>query len=243
MDFIVGQHVDKELRAKYTTDYYLGGIDAGRKYGAAGSDAFKAGGIDGRYARFLRSLPLKNKTVLDIGCGRGDIVCGAAKKALHVTGIDYSQAAVNLAKQRCAGLKNVQLYCANAGEDWERRQGWDIIFMLDVIEHIAEPEITLVYHKAYRLLHEDGILIIDTPLYESKTDRDKGDDIPATMGMHCNKQTRDSLQLDLRNHGFRKYSIHVWGKGRFDWRIQLYAMSIKPQTLAWQAYEVLRSGP
>ena len=175
---------------QYTRDYYLGAIDAetGKKYGAAGAEAFKAGKIDGRYMRFLRTLPLKGKTVVDIGCGRGDIVRAAAMRARRVTGIDYSVDSCYLAGQATSHLPNVRISWLDITKFQLIRQH-EVIFMLDVIEHIPQKDMAKVYWMIYRALKDDGVLIIDTPMYKSRDAKDSSDAIPATQGMHCNKQT------------------------------------------------------
>jgi 2-polyprenyl-3-methyl-5-hydroxy-6-metoxy-1,4-benzoquinol methylase len=221
---------------KYTREYYLGGIDAptGRKYGAAGAEAFKAGKIDGRYMRFLRTLPLKDRTVLDLGCGRGEIVRGAARRAGLVIGCDYSWPAVELARDSTKWLTwcNIFIYHNDAVTFLRRdKDDYDIIFMLDVIEHIPKEDMEKIYWMIYRSLKPDGVLIIDTPIYKSRDATDSSDAIPATQGMHCNKQTRENLYLDLWRRGFKKYSFHVWYKGKWSFKMWLYAMSIWPQTM------------
>lgn len=64
------------VKEKYTKDYFLGSTDkeTNEAYGAAGAESFKSGRVDKRYTRYLTFLNLKDKEVLDIGCGRGDVV-------------------------------------------------------------------------------------------------------------------------------------------------------------------------
>ena len=237
--------------ARYTRAYFLGGIDSetGQKYGAAGAEAFKKGKVDGRYMRFLRTLPLKGRRVLDLGCGRGDIIRGTVRKATWVTGIDYSKDACILANKMCVdhGSVNVTLHCGNIDTfEFICKDGtpyrWDIIFLLDVIEHLKqEPTKYLpytfepgLYLRIWRGLKPSGILIIDTPIYKSKDYTDSSDLIPATQGMHCNKQTKKSLIADLTSHGFRMYSINIWGKGRWSYKIWMYAQSVRMLSFLWK---------
>jgi 2-polyprenyl-3-methyl-5-hydroxy-6-metoxy-1,4-benzoquinol methylase len=226
---------------QYTRDYYLGAIDAetGKRYGAAGAEAFKGGKVDGRYMRFLRTLPLKGKDVLDVGCGRGDILRACCGKVRSALGIDYSFSACVLAISATSGHEEIDIRCKSI-LDMETPKQFDIIFLLDVIEHIPQKDMAKVYWMVYRSLRGDGVLILDTPMYKSPDDKDSSDTIPATQGMHCNKQTKDSLYLDLWARGFKKYSHNVWYKGRFSFRMWLYAKSIWPQTLLWKVGQVLK---
>lgn len=228
---------------KYTRDYFLGAVDAetGKRYGAAGAEAFKRGKVDGRYMRFLRTLPLKGKDVLDLGCGRGDVARVTAKRADYVWAIDYSYAACQLTREATYYCDNVDVQwvsIVNLFNWWPADEVYDIIFLLDVIEHI--PQMNEVYSNLKQWLKPNGILIIDTPIYKSRDDKDSSDLIPSTQGMHCNKQTKQGLISDLTSHGFQMYSLNVWGKGRFSVRIWLYSMSVKIQTFLWKVGKVVK---
>ena len=75
-------------------------------------------------------------TVLDIGCGRGYVAAELAKVAGHVTGIDQYVPAEPPAP-------NVQLtgWDLDRGEFPVEVSRFDQIFMLDVIEHLHDPEV------------------------------------------------------------------------------------------------------
>lgn len=53
-------------------------------------------------------------------------------------------------------------------------------------------------------------------------------------GTFVNKQTKESLCGDLKSHGFRMYCLNVWGKGKWSWKIWLYAQSVRVQTFLWK---------
>ena len=214
------------LKKKYTKKYFLGSIDkkTNKVYGVAGFESFKNGHINERYERLLSNLHLKGKVVLDIGCGRGEVVNYCAKKgAKIIIGIDFSEYAIKIASKLNRDNSNVKLIKLEA-KDIKFRDKFDIIFMLDVIEHIPDKEMQLIYSKIYSALKNKGILILNTPFFKSLEYKDHSDFIPAVCGMHCNKQTEEKLNADLINHKFKKYSIDVWGKSdKFSLRIFLYA--------------------
>lgn len=231
------------VKEKYTKDYFLGSTDkeTNEAYGAAGAESFKSGGIDRRYTRYLTFLNLKDNAVLDIGCGRGDVVHYCAKAGSKmVFGIDFSKDAINIAADFNAGYPNVKLIQMEA-TDIDFHEVFDIVFLLDVIEHIPDKEMQVVYRKIYSALKNNGLLILNTPFYKSSADKDSSDLVPATSGMHCNKQTKQNLNKDLIKNGFRKYSSDVWSKSdRFSLSVFLYAMSIFPQTLLWMLSDKIR---
>ena len=60
--------------------------------------------------------PLKNKRVLDIGCGGGILSESMARAGATVTGIDLSQAAIDVARLHAmeAGIDQVSYECCSA---------------------------------------------------------------------------------------------------------------------------------
>ncbi|BCY10382.1 bifunctional 2-polyprenyl-6-hydroxyphenol methylase/3-demethylubiquinol 3-O-methyltransferase UbiG [Actinoplanes sp. L3-i22] len=47
---------------------------------------------------------VRGPKVLDLGCGTGDLACTLARRGYHVTGIDISPTAIDLARKKAAGL-------------------------------------------------------------------------------------------------------------------------------------------
>ena len=202
------------LKDKYTKQYFLGSIDkkTNKIYGVTGFENFKHQRVDKRYVKFLRNLNLHGKVVLDIGCGRGEVVNYCAKRgAKRVVGIDFSKDAIGIASEFNRDNSNVELIEMEA-IDINFKNVFDVVFMLDVIEHIPDEEMQVIYPKVYSALKKNGMLILHTPIFKSPKDKDGSDFIPAVSGMHCNKQTREKLNNDLIKHKFRKYSLNVWSR-------------------------------
>ncbi len=212
------------LKEKYTREYFLGtnDVDKSEKRSVAGFDSFRKGQIDQRYVPFLRHLPVKGKSVLDIGCGRGEIVNFCAQQgARQVTGIDFSPNAIEITRELTQGLENIELIEIEA-VDMDFQDRFDVVFALDVVEHIPDAEMQQVYDRVYEALRPGGIFIVHTPIFEPGHFEQDTDHIPEVSGMHCNKQTKESLEGDLKKHGFEKYSLWVWhrkGEKRLGWFI------------------------
>lgn len=202
------------LKEKYTKEYFLGAVDkeTNKIYGVDGFESFKKGHIDKRYLRFLRFLDIEAKEILDIGCGRGEVVNYCARKGTRkVVGTDFSEDAVRIASELNKSNPNAEIIEMEA-KDIIFENKFDIIFMLDVIEHITDEEMQGIYPRVYRALKKNGMLILNTPIFSSTNSHDESDRIPATKGIHCNKQTKEKLSDDLLKYNFRKYTINVWRK-------------------------------
>ncbi len=84
---------------------------------------------------------LKGKTVIDIGCGGGILAESMAKKGATVTGIDMSEAALNVAKlhQHESGV-SVDYRLITAEEmALEQPNQYDIVTCLEMLEHVPDP--------------------------------------------------------------------------------------------------------
>ena len=119
--------------------------------------------------RMARSVALADLSpgmrVLDIGCGRGEIVLHAARRGAEVVGIDYSPACLRLTRQtlRLAPREaRIALGCADATALPFADGAFDRIFLLDIVEHLHDWQLRLVLREAYRLLSKEGYLILHT---------------------------------------------------------------------------------
>lgn len=150
------------IRQTYTTNYYTqdcGGFDAykrnqGKKLEDPRLQAVAA----------IASLK-KSGSVIDIGCGRGELTYYLAKQGFTVTAIDYSQSAIDLAEQCFASddelKQKVQFHCDNCCT--VKLSGkYDLALASDVIEHLAFQEVEALYQKVAQFLNSDGLFIVHT---------------------------------------------------------------------------------
>ena len=149
--------------AEYDEAYFLCASEGYREFAA--SRGRRLG------PRFRKALSLAKvqpgQRVLDIGCGRGELVIHSALRGARAVGIDYSETAVAIAREALASHPpDVQERAAFALMD-ARRLGFadasfDTAFMTDVIEHLAPPELATVLSEARRVLRPGGRLVVHT---------------------------------------------------------------------------------
>ena len=114
------------------------------------------------FKRHLSTLSQKKLNVLDIGGGTGslcDIIKDTDSRVAQTQIVDIDTTAEKIAIQ-----KGHQYFCGRI-EDFETDQQYDVILMLNLIEHVANP--AMVLKKAGKLLSKDGIILIQTPNYQS----------------------------------------------------------------------------
>jgi 2-polyprenyl-6-hydroxyphenyl methylase / 3-demethylubiquinone-9 3-methyltransferase len=105
---------------------------------------------------------ITEKKVLDVGCGAGLLSEAMAKVSADVTGIDLSQAAIQVAKQHAEKKRVLVNYQCIAIEDLAETQpaSFDVITCLEMLEHVPDPA-AIIKHCA-TLLKPAGKLFIST---------------------------------------------------------------------------------
>ena len=99
-------------------------------------------------------------SVLDVGCGNGNISIYLGSKGLKVTGIDLSADAIRHA-QANNSFKHVDFHVKDAEKLIYESKQYDVIICSEVLEHLHEPERLL--KEIYTLLKDRGKLIITVP--------------------------------------------------------------------------------
>jgi 2-polyprenyl-3-methyl-5-hydroxy-6-metoxy-1,4-benzoquinol methylase len=158
-------------------------------------------------ARALRRVPLEALahrtagTVLDVGCGRGDLGEALLRRGWRVSGIDPSPSACALAEARgiaahVGTLESVPL----------EEQSFDAAVMTHSLEHVVDPRGDL--GRVWRLLRPGGTLVISLPNFGSWQRRRFGADwFPLELPRHRTHFTRDSLERALTGEGFEIVSL------------------------------------
>ena len=169
--------------------------------------------------------------VLDVGCGRGEILHHCAELGAQAYGMDYALVAAQMAQRLATGdgeERNAAYVClADAKQLPFSATSFDRVLMFDLVEHLHPWELDQALAEARRVLRPDGRLIIHTApnvyynryaypvvrfvrtLMNQKTNypRDPRAIVPANLDVHVNEQSAWSLWWVLRRAGFR---ARVW---------------------------------
>lgn len=116
----------------------------------------RAGAPDGESA-----TPLKNLSLVDIGCGGGLISEPMARLGANVSGIDASPTNIAVAQLHAANAGVTVDYRATTAEQLALEgQQFDVVLALEIIEHVAD--IGLFYDAICNLVKPGGLLILST---------------------------------------------------------------------------------
>lgn len=106
-------------------------------------------------------------TILDVGCGRGEILRHCAQLGAAAYGIDYAEVAVSLSQNVIQPLQGITPgKTAVAQADAKKLPfpdaAFDRVLMFDVVEHLHPWELHEAMLEVHRVLKPDGRFIIHT---------------------------------------------------------------------------------
>ncbi len=187
----------------------------GRELSRRLRDAFAVAGIE------------PEMRVLDVGCGRGEILRHCTRLGAEAHGIDYSAAAVDMSRRALVEREAAGVYQADAKWLPFADGVFDRVLLFDIVEHLHPWELDQALREARRVLRPGGRLVIHTapnvwydryayPVVRlvrilmgqgANYPKDPRAIIPANVDVHVNEQSALSLWRLLRRHGFR---ARVW---------------------------------
>lgn len=116
-------------------------------------------------SRLVKSIPLQNKKILEIGFGAGEMLNWFHRKGGLVTGVDFSESAREATNDRLKSevLNDIELYV-----DFKHlnKKSFDVVCAFEVLEHIEDDKTAINYWLEY--LKPGGSLIISVPAHMSK---------------------------------------------------------------------------
>lgn len=168
----------------------------------------KVRGAKGTGALFGKFLPLVRGSqegpvaILDLGCGRGELLYLLAQDpTVEAFGLDFSSAAVE-ASRKLLEREDRVICGSSADSTLFEANSFDVICMMDVVEHLPPADLLQTLSNVNSWLKPGGRLVIHTfptlGLHQGyrlflkllgKTDALKELD-----GIHCNVQTRKRLR-------------------------------------------------
>lgn len=206
---------------EYTKEYYEKVCD--------GYDLFRQS--LGKLVPARLSIPLQLATimpgtrVIDIGCGRGEVLYHVALRGGQVWGIDYAYEAVTIAQETLEKVlpenlhRRVRIYQGDATNLSFASNTIDYVFLLDVVEHLYPEPLDQTFREIFRVLKPGGEVIVHTmpnlwyyhygyPIYRLLQSL-RGNKLPANprdrwpySHLHVNEQTPLGLKRTIQKAGF-----------------------------------------
>jgi len=142
---------------------------------------------------------------LDFGAGDGDLLKALIQKGYATAAYEPVQAR---ASRFPADIADHPKYLGQVRDGWPER--FDVVLMIEVIEHILEQDLADVVRQVKSLLTDDGTLIVTTPNTEDLELAAAYCPQCETLfhrWQHLRSLTAESLQALLAQHGFECLSL------------------------------------
>jgi len=130
----------------------------------------------------------KNNTILDVGCGRCEVLTAFGQLGLDISGVDASERIRGFAPKEISKLEILDFSKENFPFNDNE---FDVVFTKSVIEHIHEP--THFMKEILRILKPGGVFISLTPEWASQMKTFYDD--PTHVHPYQPKGVRDLLTL------------------------------------------------
>jgi ubiquinone/menaquinone biosynthesis C-methylase UbiE len=166
--------------------------------------------------------------VLDVGCGRGEILRHVTKLGARAYGVDYAEVAVKLSREATRDEPTpIGVYRTDAKRLPYPDGTFDRILMFDVVEHLFPWELDASLKDIQRVLKPQGMIVVHTAPnrwydqyaypFVRGVRRLQGKKYPANpralnveanVEVHVNEQSIVSLGQYLKRAGFTQ--VKVW---------------------------------
>jgi ubiquinone/menaquinone biosynthesis C-methylase UbiE len=208
----------------YTEEYFLNACEGYEEFAESQGER-----LSRRLSEAFAYAEVKpGMKVLDVGCGRGEILRHVTRLGARAYGIDYAEVAVQLSREATRDEPNpIGVYRSDAKHLPYPDDTFDRILMFDVVEHLFPWELDAALSDIQRVLKPGGMIVVHTapnrwydryayPVVrwvrglqgQKYPANPRALNVAANVEVHVNEQDIRSLRRYLRRAGFRK--INVW---------------------------------
>lgn len=156
-----------------------------------------------QFRDFVAKFSLKDKNILEVGCGGGEYLSLMKECAANSSGIEYSD---SLVKKCAEGGLNVSKGFVEDSSYIVNNAPFDAFFMISSLEHLPDPNKTL--RGIYNNLTDGGVGIVEVPNFDMIL---RNNLFSEFMRDHLFYFTRETLVVLLNLNGFEVIKCNeVW---------------------------------
>ena len=138
---------------------------------------------------------IKKDKILDLGCGRGEFLKLLKEKGFkELIGVDLNP-------QMTKEIKNIKIYNEDIIEFLKKleNKSFNVIVSFHLVEHIEFEKVLELIKEAFRVLSDDGILIIETPNPENIK--------VATQNFYIDPTHKNPIPIELLKFSFEYFGF------------------------------------
>jgi SAM-dependent methyltransferase len=169
-------------------------------------------------AAFAESVLGQPGNMLELGCGRGELLRGAANRGWSVRGVEMTEEFARIASEK----HGLEIERSSIDHSQSLRESYDVVLLAAILEHLYEPAETL--KQVGNALRRGGLVFIDVPnecslmsragnMYMRLMGKDWATNLSPTFPpFHVVGFCPRSLERLLERTGFRpiKLELHRW---------------------------------
>jgi len=127
-------------------------------------EGYTSDGSLGSRQKKLLSYAKNPSTIIDIGCGRGEVSKFFSNNNCQVFSIDYSYAACRIFEQNVGDKYPFLRHDVSLGLPWLKDEYFEVAILADVLEHLYDEQLSVLCPEVLRLVKKSGLILIDTPI-------------------------------------------------------------------------------
>ena len=153
---------------------------------------------------------LDGNIVLEIGCGAGKITNYLTEHGYDVTGIDFSENILKLARKK---FPNSKFVCADICE-YETDRKYDGVFTKDMLFHLPDADIRKVLHKVKNWLKIGGKFCIIMDISKNEGEHIFTEELNENYKIYYNYMSPKKVEGLLKENGFVVNEFNVVGDNK-----------------------------
>lgn len=161
--------------------------------------------------RLDRELALKDKRVLDYGCGRGDLLAELYKRGIPAAGQEFS---LDSLQETASRFAQEPLFRGVHLSEQLEPASFDVVLLVEVIEHLLDEQLAPTIADVRRLLAPGGRVAVTCPNGEDLSASSvRCPDCGATFHMwqHMRRFTPESISQLFEQNGFKtELAVGTW---------------------------------
>lgn len=176
-------------------------------YNAIGKEYSESYCKIGHYKKYIDDFikTLNGKSVLDVGCGAGQLTDYFCRQGLNAKGIDFSTTLVKIAKQR---YPQADFICSDI-IDYESNDLYDGIFTKDMLFHLSDEDIIKTLELFKRILKPNGKICIILDLPKKAGEHIFVEELNDKYEIYYNYLTPTKMQALLKKAGIKVDKLKI----------------------------------
>jgi ubiquinone/menaquinone biosynthesis C-methylase UbiE len=129
-------------------------------------DGYTPNGEPGPRLKKLFSYIKGPSTIIDIGCGRGEL-SKSLSNTCQILSVDYSYASCKIFEKIIGDSQPFLRHDVSKGLPWIKDEYFEIAVLSDIMEHLYDEQLSILCPEILRITKKEGLILIDTPILEN----------------------------------------------------------------------------